>query len=99
MEPSDRMSIVPVPIPAERGVYSYIEQPSGVRVYLAITSTGDLLNGEIRHRFPDETHAMILDEMARDLDRQDRVIGRPRLSVSSGGLARHGPSRPAPQRP
>jgi hypothetical protein len=90
------------PAPKERGVHSYQEQPSGEMVYYAVTSKGQLLNGELRRRIVEhETHAMILDEMRRDLDRQDPVpeVNAPRrLSVSSGGLhrpGRGGPSRPA----
>jgi hypothetical protein len=100
---SDRISLVPVPIPFPRGVFSYIEEPSGRTVYFAVTSTGALLNGELRHRLDDETDAMIRDEMRKDLDRQDALGNtspttvRPQLSVASGGLsrrARRGPSRP-----
>lgn len=93
MNLSDRMSLDPVAIP--RGVHSYEEVPSGRRVYFAITSTGELLNGELRRRFPDETDALIRDDMWRDLDRQDPIIRRHRLSVVPGGLARRVPSRPA----
>lgn len=93
----------PVPLPVPRGVHSYVEHPSGQTVYFATMSTGELLNGEMRRRFPDETDAMVLDEMQKDLDRQDPVgavvTARPRLSVSSGGQSprrdRRGPSRPA----
>jgi hypothetical protein len=88
-------ALAPVPIPIPRGVYSYVEQPSGETVYLAVTSTGGLLNNELRRRMEGETDAIIKDEMWKDLDNQDAVIGRPTLSVSSGGLARRGPSRPA----
>lgn len=99
MESSDRMSLVPVPVPLPRGVHSYIEQPEGRTVYFGVTSTGALMNdGELRRRLPDETDAMIRDEMWRELDADDPVSGataRPRLSVLSGGLARRGPSRPA----
>jgi hypothetical protein len=95
----DRISLVAVPIPMPRGVHSYVE-PSGLLAYIATTSTGALLNGEIRHRLPEETDAMIRDEMWKDLDRQDpirdAVTGRPQLSVSSGGArrSRRGLSRP-----
>lgn len=88
-------ALTPVPIPMPRGVYRYVEQPSGETVHLAVTSTGALLNGELRRHLEDETDAMIQDEMWRDLDRQDAVTSRPRLTVSSGGQARRGPSRPA----
>lgn len=91
--------------PTPRGVHSYQEQPSGETVYFAVTSDGLLLNAEIRRRLDGETDAMILDEMRRDLERQDpvgtRVIGPPRLSVASGGQHRlgrrvgGGPPRPA----
>lgn len=90
MESSDRMSLVPVPIPVQRGVHSYVEWPSGVRVYLATTSTGALLNGEIRRRLPEETEAMIVREMWMDLDRQDAppISGRPRLGLFVDGKRR-----------
>lgn len=96
---SEIMSIEPVPIPLPRGVHSYIEQPEGRTVYFGVTSTGAFLDGgELRRRLPDETDAMIRDEMWRDLDADDPVPGataRPRLSVLSGGLSQRGPSRPA----
>lgn len=85
MQSPDIRSLAPVPIPLPRGVHSYVEQPSGETVYLAMTSAGELLNGERRRRYPDETDAMVRDDMWRDLDRQDPLIGRPRLSVSDGG--------------
>lgn len=96
---TDRISLAAVPIPFPRGVFSYIEEPSGERTYLAVTSTGGLLNGELRHRLDDETDAMIRDEMRKDLDRQDPLgapTSPPRLSVSSGGAPRRrrGPSPP-----
>jgi hypothetical protein len=72
MQPDIR-SRAPAPIPVQRHVYSYVEHPSGLRVYVAITSTGALLNGELRRRLPDETHASIIRDMWMDLDRQDPV--------------------------
>lgn len=84
----DAMSLVPVPIPEQRGVHSYVEWPSGVRVYLATTSTGALLNGEIRRRLPEETEAMIVREMWMDLDRQDAISGPPRLGLFVDGKRR-----------
>lgn len=74
---SDRISLTPVPIPFPRGVHSYIEGPTGQLVYIAITSTGALLNGEIRHRLEGETDAMIRIEMWADLDKQDTVDDTP----------------------
>lgn len=91
-------SLAPVSVPLPRGVHSYVEQPSGEVVYFATTSTGEILNGEMRRRRSEETHAMVLDDMQKDLDRQDPIIGPPQLSVVSGGLAsrrwRLGRSRP-----
>jgi len=75
------LSLTPVPAALSRGVYSYVEQPSGETVYYAVTSMGDLLNGELRRRGPEETEAIIVREMWRDLNRQDSVIGRPPLSL------------------
>lgn len=57
----------------ERGVYRYVDRGSGETVRYAITSTGALLNAELRRVFDDETGPMVEDAMWRDLDRQDRV--------------------------
>jgi hypothetical protein len=80
--------LVSIPARVPRGVHSYIEQPSGETIYYAVTSTGDLLNDELRRRLPDEPEAFIVREMWRDLKRQDPVIGRPRLSLVVGGARR-----------
>jgi hypothetical protein len=69
----------PAPLPQERCVYSERIAPSGRRVYYAITSTGDLLNGELRGRRPDESELDVVRSLWRDLNRQDPVTTRPRL--------------------
>ena len=72
-----------------RGVHSYQEQPSGATVYVAITSTGALLNEERRRRHPtDEAEAYIVREMWRDLNRQDPVSGHSQLSLGDVGPLR-----------
>jgi hypothetical protein len=81
---TDSLPLAPLRLP--RGVHAYIERPSGESVYAAVTSTGALLNGELRRRFPDENEASIARDLWRDLHRQDPVIGRPRLSLY---VARH----------
>ena len=68
--------VLPLPAPLARGVHAYDEQPSGRTVYYALTSTGALLNNELRRRLPDETEAWIVAEMWRDLDRQDPISPR-----------------------
>jgi hypothetical protein len=67
----DILSLTPVPIPVARGVYAEQIEPNDDTVYYAITSTGQLLNGELRRRMPDETEATVVREMWRDLNRQD----------------------------
>jgi hypothetical protein len=79
------LPLAPVPARLHRGVHAFVEQPSGETVYAAITSTGALLNDELRRRFPDENEAFIARDLWRDLDRQDPVIARPRLSLVVGG--------------
>jgi hypothetical protein len=83
---SDRISLDPVPIPEPRGVYSERLPGTGERIYRATTSTGALLNGEIRRRAEGETEDMIIREMWRDLNRQDPVGAttptRPQLVLS-----------------
>lgn len=82
----DRISLDPVPIPEPRGVYSERLPDTGERIYRATTSTGQLLNGEIRRRGADETEDMIIRDMWRDLNRQDpvgvSVPTRPQLVLS-----------------
>lgn len=82
----DIRSLDSVPIPEPRGVYSERLPDTGERIYRATTSTGALLNGEIRHRREDETEDMIIREMWRDLNRQDPVgvvvPTRPQLVLS-----------------
>lgn len=85
------LPFAPVPVRLARGVHAFVEQPSGEAVYAAVTSTGALLNAELRRRFPDETESYIARDLWRDLDRQDPVIARPRLALVVGGP----PRRPA----
>lgn len=58
-------------IPATRGVYCEQIEPHNETVYYAITSTGQLLNGELRRRASDETETMLVRDLWRDLNRQD----------------------------
>lgn len=96
---NEQMVPVPLPVPLYRGVHSYEELPSGRTVYYAMTSAGELLNAELRRRLVDETEALIVREMWRDLDRQDPTSARPRLALVGAGGFR--PSRvvPPPSRP
>lgn len=81
----DIRSLDPVPIPEPRGVYSERLPDTGERIYRATTSTGALLNGEIRRRLEGESEDMIIREMWRDLNRQDPVGAtvptRPQLAL------------------
>lgn len=81
----DIRSLDPVPIPVQRNVYSERLPGTGETVYYAVTSTGQLLNGEIRRRLDGESEGMIAREMWRDLNRQDPVGAtaptRPQLSL------------------
>lgn len=90
------MSLAPAPIPSTRGVHSYVEQPRGQTVYFAITSTGELLNGELRRRHDDETEAQLLRDMLRDLARQDPVTLRDALVLYVDGVPRPARRRPWP---
>lgn len=90
---------VPLPVPLYRGVHCYDEMPSGCTVYYAMTSAGQLLNGELRRRHALETEAMVVREMWSDLEKQDPATDRPRLVLVGG--AGFQPSRmvPRPRRP
>lgn len=82
---SDRISLDPVPIPVQRNVYSERLPGTGETIYYAVTSTGQLLNGEIRRRLDDEPEDMLIRDLWRDLNRQDpvgvTVPTRPELSL------------------
>lgn len=82
---SDILSLASTPARLPRGVHAYVEHLSGDTVYLAITATGALLNGELRRRLGDETEPFIVRDLWRDLRRQDPVIGHPRLSLYVAG--------------
>lgn len=94
---NERMVPVPLPVPLYRGVHCYDEMPSGRTVYYAMTADGALLNGELRRRHVEETEARVVEEMWKDLDRQDPTTDRPRLALVVDGVFR--PSRvvPAPR--
>lgn len=78
----DILSLTPVPIPVNRGVYMEQIEPNDETVWYAITSTGQLLNGELRRRLPEESEAMIVRELWRQLNREDPGWPtRPRLSL------------------
>lgn len=76
----------PVPLLLPRYVYSYVGQPSGETFYYAVTSTGTILNGELRRRLPDEYEEQILRDLWRDLNRQDPVPTRLRLALYVDGV-------------
>lgn len=82
----------PPPLARERGVYSYRDRMTGETVYYAITSSGALLNGELRRRLPDEWDAHILRSVATDLARQDPVSDARRRVAQVSGLRPSSPS-------
>ena len=88
--PTDDMLAFPAPVPFYgRGVYCYAED--GQTVYVAITSTGALLNGERRRQLADESQPMIEREMWRDLNAQDPMpttTARPRFALWVDGEQR-----------
>lgn len=82
----DIRSLDPVPIPVQRNVYSERLPGTEDTIYYAVTSTGQLLNGEIRRRLDDEPEDMLIRDLWRDLNRQDPVGAtvptRPQLVLS-----------------
>jgi hypothetical protein len=97
LDSGPRLPLVgPIQLATERGVYSY-QEPSGEVVSYAVTSRGDLLNGELRRRYPDETAAMVVASVWRDLNRQDPIPIHPRLAYVNG--EEHRPVVYLPQRP
>jgi hypothetical protein len=71
MQSPDIRPVAPVPFPVARGVYAEQIEPNDETVWYAITSTGALLNGELRRRMPDETETMVARELWRQLNRED----------------------------
>lgn len=71
MQSPDISPLASVPMPLTRGVYCEQIEPNDETVYYGIMSTGQLLNGELRHRLPDETEMTVVREIWRDLRRQD----------------------------
>lgn len=84
------MLAFPLQAPAiTRGVHSYVDPQTGRTVYVAVTSNGDLLNGERRERMEDEREAIVVREMWRDLRAQDPVASpRPPFALYVDGALR-----------
>jgi hypothetical protein len=84
----DILSLSTAPIPETRGVHSFVDPRTHERLYYAVDSRGQLVNGELRSRMSDETEAMVVRELWIDLEKTDGISGPPKLSLYVGGQPR-----------